>query len=189
MFGITEEVARANGYTGDMRNLPLSTAKAIYKKKYWDANQVDKYPDHLKYALFDAFVNMGYNAIGVLSVAAGLSWKNQYTKTTDGTNNSNINYWDDAGIQKIAKGVSLDQFIAARKQFYMDLVKRKPEQATFINGWLNRLDEVRSNTLSIVKDIVVKNPVASAIAIAVPLGTIFFLIMYFRHKNKKKGRS
>lgn len=34
MFGITEKVARANGYTGDMRNLPIELARKIYFKQY-----------------------------------------------------------------------------------------------------------------------------------------------------------
>ena len=33
-FGITEHVARANGYKGDMRMLPRSTAFAIYHTRY-----------------------------------------------------------------------------------------------------------------------------------------------------------
>ncbi len=31
-YGITEAVARANGFKGNMRDLPLDVAKAIYKK-------------------------------------------------------------------------------------------------------------------------------------------------------------
>ena len=34
-WGITEAVARANGYTGDMRDMPQSVARAIYKHRYW----------------------------------------------------------------------------------------------------------------------------------------------------------
>lgn len=30
MFGITEAVARSYGYSGDMRSMPISTAKDIY---------------------------------------------------------------------------------------------------------------------------------------------------------------
>lgn len=35
-YGITEAVARANGFKGNMRDLPLDTAKAIYKKTILD---------------------------------------------------------------------------------------------------------------------------------------------------------
>ncbi|OUJ77248.1 hypothetical protein BXA17_19190, partial [Acinetobacter baumannii] len=34
-FGITEAVARENGYKGNMKDLPLEFAKSIYKKQYW----------------------------------------------------------------------------------------------------------------------------------------------------------
>lgn len=33
-WGITERVARANGYSGDMRTLPRETAVAIYRSEY-----------------------------------------------------------------------------------------------------------------------------------------------------------
>ena len=32
-YGITEAVARAYGYTGEMRDLPLSVARAIYHER------------------------------------------------------------------------------------------------------------------------------------------------------------
>ena len=34
-YGITEAVARANGYKGSMKNLPKSKAFDIYKTRYW----------------------------------------------------------------------------------------------------------------------------------------------------------
>lgn len=40
-FGITERVARANGYEGDMRALPFATAKQIGKTQYWDVLNLD----------------------------------------------------------------------------------------------------------------------------------------------------
>lgn len=41
-FGITEAVARSNGYQGNMQDLPLSVAKSIYKQKYWLEPQFDQ---------------------------------------------------------------------------------------------------------------------------------------------------
>lgn len=34
-YGITEAVARANGFKGNMRDLPLEVVKKIYRKNYW----------------------------------------------------------------------------------------------------------------------------------------------------------
>ena len=59
MYGITEVVARAEGYTGPMRELTLDFAKQVYRKRYWDACRCDQMPDVLRYPLFDAAVNSG----------------------------------------------------------------------------------------------------------------------------------
>lgn len=61
-FGITEQVARAFGYRGDMRLMPRQVAEAIYKARYWlqpHFDQVaDRYPN-VAAELFDTGVNMG----------------------------------------------------------------------------------------------------------------------------------
>jgi lysozyme family protein len=36
VYGITEAVARQEGYQGPMQSLPLSAAQSIYKRRYWD---------------------------------------------------------------------------------------------------------------------------------------------------------
>lgn len=41
-WGTTERVARANGYKGDMRDLPIETAMAIAKSQYWDVLNLDR---------------------------------------------------------------------------------------------------------------------------------------------------
>lgn len=58
-YGVTENVARANGYTGEMRELPLELAQAIYRKAYWDSVRAEELPPALRYAVFDAAVNSG----------------------------------------------------------------------------------------------------------------------------------
>ncbi|MCR4299330.1 MAG: hypothetical protein NUV75_11395 [Gallionella sp.] len=40
-YGVTERVARANGFKGDMRDLPLETAMEIAKTQYWDVLNLD----------------------------------------------------------------------------------------------------------------------------------------------------
>jgi lysozyme family protein len=71
-WGVTEAVARANGYTGDMRDYPIESASAIYKPQFWDAVRADDLPDALRYAAFDAAVNSGPHAsIKWLQAASG----------------------------------------------------------------------------------------------------------------------
>lgn len=59
MWGITIATARANGYTGDMRDLSQEVARAIYRRQYWDAIKADALPEALRYPMFDAAVNSG----------------------------------------------------------------------------------------------------------------------------------
>lgn len=73
MYGVTEAVARENGYTGDMRDFLLADAKKIYKTKYWDRCQCEVMPDVIRYPLFDAAVNSGPGqAIKWMQAAAGV---------------------------------------------------------------------------------------------------------------------
>jgi len=58
-YGITEAVARANGYTGDMREFPLAHAQTIYLEDYWDACRCDELPWPLSLYVFDSAVNQG----------------------------------------------------------------------------------------------------------------------------------
>lgn len=58
-WGITQRVARANGYAGDMRELPMETAKAIARRAYWDVVQADLAPAEVRFDLFDAAYNSG----------------------------------------------------------------------------------------------------------------------------------
>jgi lysozyme family protein len=59
MWGVTKAVARENGYEGLMKDLPVETAKEIYRAKYWNTVQADNLPPAIRYAVFDAAVNSG----------------------------------------------------------------------------------------------------------------------------------
>jgi lysozyme family protein len=62
MFGVTERVARANGYKGAMVDLPLSTAREIAKTQYWDILNLDRVSDiapSVAFEMFDTVYNGG----------------------------------------------------------------------------------------------------------------------------------
>lgn len=66
-WGITEKVARANGYTGDMRKLPRSFAAAVYTSAYITApgfGRVLAVSHRIAEELIDTGVNMGPNLPG-----------------------------------------------------------------------------------------------------------------------------
>lgn len=61
-WGVTEQVARAYGYSGDMRALPREIAVRIYRARYWDGPRFDQVAATFPRAaekMFDIGVNMG----------------------------------------------------------------------------------------------------------------------------------
>jgi lysozyme family protein len=61
-WGVTEAVARAHGYRGDMRAYPREEAVAVYRRIYWlrpAFNRVAEMAPALAAELFDSGVNMG----------------------------------------------------------------------------------------------------------------------------------
>lgn len=60
MYGITESVARKNGYTGLMKYLPLATAKAIARKEYWDVAMCDQLDPRIAFQVFDTIYHGGH---------------------------------------------------------------------------------------------------------------------------------
>lgn len=59
MWGITQRVARANGYTGAMRDLPRSEAKRIARASYWNPVSADALPPEIRFDVFDGAYNSG----------------------------------------------------------------------------------------------------------------------------------
>lgn len=72
-WGVTQAVARAHGYAGDMHDYPQADAAAVYKPDYWDAVRCDELPAGLRFAVFDVAVNSGaHEAAVLLQRAAGV---------------------------------------------------------------------------------------------------------------------
>lgn len=73
MWGITAASARAAGYAGEMRSMPLATAREIYRRHYWGPAGCEAVPVALRADLFDAAVNAGVRqAIRLLQRAVGV---------------------------------------------------------------------------------------------------------------------
>lgn len=66
-FGITERVARAYGYGGDMRNLPVDLATRIYREQYWaplKLEEISHLSERVADEMFDQAVNTGVATVG-----------------------------------------------------------------------------------------------------------------------------
>jgi lysozyme family protein len=85
-FGVTERVARAHGYEGDMRDLPIAAARRIAKLEYWDPlrlDAIDLKAPALASELLDIRYNMWRDAAGMFLQRA-LNALQTTTLTLDG---------------------------------------------------------------------------------------------------------
>jgi lysozyme family protein len=76
-FGITlidyRKYIKGDGTAADVRAMTVEQAKAIYRKRYWDAQRDDELPPGVDYCVFDYGVNSGIGRSGkVLRRLVGL---------------------------------------------------------------------------------------------------------------------
>ena len=149
-WGVTEAVARAHGYRGDMRRLPREEAVAIYRRIYWlrpGFDEVARIAPRLAAELFDTGVNMGPAvAIGFLQ------------RALNALNRGSMDFPDmpvdrrmgpptvqalQAFLRTRGRGgeaVLLKAVEALQGERYVALAEQRPANEAFLYGWLaNRL--------------------------------------------------
>lgn len=150
MFGITESVARANGYRDAMRQLPRATAAGIYRRLYWTRPSFDQVARHapaLAAELFDTGVNMGPKvATGFLQRALNalnrggrdyvdIANDGLIGPATLGALAAFLRTRGSAGEVVLLKAVE-----ALQGERYLRLAETRPANEAFLYGWLaNRI--------------------------------------------------
>lgn len=150
-WGVTEAVARAHGYSGDMRDFPRPEAASIYKGKYWHRpgfDRVARLAPHIAAELFDTGINMG------TGTASGF-----LQRALNALNRSGRDYQDIAVDHRIGPETlaALAAFLQTRGApgeavlhkaiealqgaRYITLAETRPANEAFLYGWLaNRID-------------------------------------------------
>jgi len=146
-FGITQAVARSQGYLGPMRDLPPSEAVDIYTRRYWLKPQLNLIGDiapQTSAKLLDIAVNMGpATAIGFLK------------RALNALNRNGTDYADlplapvvDAPLlaaltafitKRGSEGevVLLKAINALQGAQYIAIAEHRPADKAFVYGWLN----------------------------------------------------
>lgn len=145
-WGITQAVARASGWQGTMRDLPLAVAKDIYRRQYWsDPNfdAVNRLSPAIAEELFDTGVNMGPKVAAV--------WLQRWL---NGLNRDGRDYRDlvvDGAIGamtlaclqaflrlrgKLGEVALLRGLNSSQGHRYLELAEGRPANEDFLFGWL-----------------------------------------------------
>lgn len=149
-WGTTEQVARAFGYTGDMRVFPRETAVAIYRKRYLIEPGFDKILDMsaaIGELLFDTGINMG-QAIAGQFLQRALNLFNRGASLypdlkVDGacgpmTRQSLASYQQRRGTTGEGLQVLLWTIHAFRTGRYEEISLARPANEEFSYGWVAR---------------------------------------------------
>ncbi len=148
-YGVTEAVARAHGYRGDMRAFPRDEAEAIYRRAYWvrpGFDRIEPLAPAIAAELFDTGVNMG-PPVAVSFLQRALNALNRgardYADIVPGPRIDDATVAALTAYLKQRKGgeaVLLKAIEALQGARYLDLAERRPANETFLYGWLaNRL--------------------------------------------------
>jgi len=144
-YGITKAVARANGYSGEMKDMFMPAAFDIYEKEYWHSMRLDEIATlslQVASELADTGVNMGtVRAIKFLQRSLNvLNHSQEYYddmlvdglcgNTTVKACRSYYNHRGDAGMRILTSMLNCLQ-----GAFYVDLAERREKDEKFIYGW------------------------------------------------------
>lgn len=146
MWGITAKVARANGYTGSMRDLPRARAVAIYRQEYAikpGFAAVAEIMPSVGEELFDTGVNMG-QALPALWLQEWLNVFNRQGKLyADIKEDGQIGPATLASLRGLrmsrgaeAETVLLRALNCSQGERYKVLSQKRPANEEFTWGWL-----------------------------------------------------
>jgi lysozyme family protein len=144
-WGITQQVARAWGYTGHMRDLPRQTAVAIYRDRYWVQprfDQVNRISLPIAEELLDTGVNMG-PAVASRFLQRALNVLNmQETRYPDIAVDGAIGRMTLSALESFIKWrgregeiVLLRMLNGQQSVRYMEIAERDKRQESFQFGW------------------------------------------------------
>jgi lysozyme family protein len=150
-FGITERLAVAHGYSGDMRVLPFEFAKGIYKTQFWDILNLDAIAGlSLPVALevFDTAVNCSPGFAGTTLQRSLNALNRGATDFGDVEPDGLVGAITVAALRaylakrgKSGETVLLRALNSLQGARYVDLAEKRPKDEAFVFGWfLNRVE-------------------------------------------------
>lgn len=145
-FGITLATARAFGYVLPMRDMTRENAKAIYRARYWSAQQLDAVAllsRAVALEVFDTSVNMGTTAAGRFLQRALNVLNDGATLYRDVEVDGRIGAISVACLRSYivhrgaeGEAVLLAALNALQGAAYIELAENRPKDERFAYGWL-----------------------------------------------------
>ena len=123
-----------------IKYLTEEQAKFIFRLEFWSPLHLDDLPLQIAVLLYDAAVNSGRSQSVKLAQRGYNACVTYGTKlTVDGK----LGPLTRAALSKTNTKPVRQAIITARENFYKDIVRNKPSQYVFLDGWLNRAEDLR----------------------------------------------
>jgi lysozyme family protein len=155
-FGITiadyRRYSKADATAADMRAMSVDAAKAIYRRRYWDAQRCDDLPAGVDYAVFDYGVKSGIGRAGKV-LRRMLHLPDDTSAVTD-------------GVIAAARDADARGLVTAICDERLRFLKSLETWTVFGKGWARRVDEVKAAALQMAAP-----PVPQSLTPATPMGS------------------
>ena len=147
-YGVTQEVARAFGYYGDMKDMTYDLAVTIYSKLYWDSlklTKISQLSNRIAEELFDTGVNLGIEKSA------------KFLQKSLNVLNYNQKYYNDLVVDGLIGPITiyaLKRYLQKRPEsgetvlysmlnclqgsFYVKLAEKRKKDEKFIFGWFKK---------------------------------------------------
>lgn len=145
MFGVTRDVARSYGYTGQMQDMPRRVAEAVYADLYWNALHLDviaALSDKIAAELADTAVNMGVGIAGRFLQVALNAFNDRGLLYSDIPVDGLVGPKTVAALRaylgrRAAEGeaVMLAALNTQQGARYLNISERRPDNERFTFGW------------------------------------------------------
>lgn len=123
----------------DVKDLTWAEAKEIYRKDYWTSVRADELPYGIDYMMLDMAINHGANgAARILQDALGVTPDGIFGPQT-------LEAVRQADVRALVGQIS-----DARREYYEGIMRRRPSQEVFRDGWMNRADRVEREALEMI---------------------------------------
>lgn len=156
-YGVTEAVARENGYTGRMEDYPASEASRVAKLRYWDSLRLDSVAGVSLPVALELF-DTGYNA--------GPGTAGKFLQRSLNALNREGNDYADVAVDGVIGGgtvAALLAFVRLRGQagelvllralnglqcaHYIGIAEKDRTQETFVFGWISSRVEITAKSV------------------------------------------
>lgn len=128
----------------DVKAMPMETARAIYKREYFEGPRIDDLPEVLQPTVFDMYVNAGANAVKILQ---RLCTKMGFPLKADGVIGPKT-IGEVHNAHRHSGDVLADMYSIERRNYYFRIADRRPQSRKYARtragdkgGWIKRAEE------------------------------------------------